>query len=155
MRELARRGASDFSAWSGFRPRFGDFESWFGDLDRLFAGAVPRVDLAPSHAPQLVMHRTEEGYRITADLPGFSEGDVKLDVHNGVLTLSGERTTGNWQDHTAVRRERSSMKFSASIRLPEDADAGNVTGKLAHGVLTITAAQRPEVKPRQIKITAT
>jgi HSP20 family protein len=105
--------------------------------------------------PQLHVSRTDEGYRVTADLPGFAEGDVKLDAHAGVLTLSGQRTTGNWEEHAAVRRERSSMRFATSVRLPEDANIDTVAGKLTDGVLTISISHKPEVKPRQIKIQAT
>lgn len=154
MRDLAKRSVSDFGVWPSLRPQFGELSSWFGDWDKLFGAPMVRADNAKSHVPQLVMDRTDDGYRVTADLPGFSENDVKLDVHAGVLTLSGQRTTGNWEEHNAVRRERSSMRFSASVRLPEDADVGSVTGKLSDGVLTISIAHRPEVKPRQIKIQA-
>lgn len=42
---------------------------------------------------QLDFHETDNGYEMTADLPGMSKDDITVDVDNesGVLTVSGER----------------------------------------------------------------
>jgi HSP20 family protein len=125
---------------------FGDFERWFQDMDRMFShrheGGVPRVTSS----------RTPSGYVFHADLPGFEENDVKIDVHNNVLTLTGERNKGEWKEYQARRCERSGLKFTTSLRLPEDVDTDNVSASLKNGVLTVSLAQRPEVKPRQISV---
>ena len=146
MYSLTKRFDRDFGKLSEFGPLLGDFERWFHDMDRLM---VPRSD---SGLPRMTTVKTDDGYVVNTDLPGFSENDIRLDVHNGVLTLSGERNLGNWEDHKASRRERSSLKFSTSLRLPEDVDTAKVTANLKDGVLTVTLSHRPEVKPRQIQV---
>ncbi len=147
MYALSKRFDRDFAKLSEFRPMFGELDRWFSDMDRFFTEGM-----AANSAPHLTSVKTDGGYEVRADLPGFEEDQVKLDVHNGVLTLSGERQTGNWDDHKATRRERGSLKFSTSLRLPEDVDTEKVSATLKDGVLTVALAQREEVKPRQIKV---
>lgn len=147
MYSLTKRFDRDFGRLSEFGPLFGDFERWFRELD---GSMYPRGE---SSVPRMTTTRTDNGYVIHTDLPGFSDNDVKLDVHNNVLTLSGERQLGNWEEHKASRRERSTLKFSSSLRLPEDVDTEKVGATLKDGVLTVTISHKPEVKPRQIQIT--
>jgi HSP20 family protein len=57
---------------------------------------------------------------VTFDLPGLQKEDVSIDVHNNVLTVSGEnnasseRTEGGY-----VVRERRYGKFTRSLSLPQ------------------------------------
>ena len=68
------------------------------------------------------MDLVEEGdhYVLRADLPGVSEDDVKVELEDSVLTISGERTSEHEQRKEGYYRvERASGAFSRSLALPE------------------------------------
>ena len=63
----------------------------------------------------------------TFELPGLSKDKVKLDVHNGNLTVSGSVSESTERDeHPYVIRERRSGRFSRTIKLPEGTDVSSL-----------------------------
>merc|ERR1711879_1083709 len=69
---------------------------------------------------------TREGefaYHIDVDLPGVNKKDIKVDIHKGVLTISGERKTKNEiKEEEYYKVETSFGKFSRGFTLPDNAD---------------------------------
>ena len=68
------------------------------------------------------VHEDEKTNTVTAsfELPGLKKEDVNIDVHNNVLTISGETKLSTEHDeHDYVVRERRFGKFSRSIPLPQ------------------------------------
>jgi HSP20 family protein len=122
------------------------------DLNRMLDRVVKR-DAA--WAPAVDMKRIGEEIVATVDLPGVAEADIKIEVVEGVLSVSGERseekdeTEGDW-----YHRERSFGAFSRRFTLPAGVDPGKITAQFADGELEIRmpAVARPE--PRQIPIVA-
>jgi HSP20 family protein len=129
---------------------FPNFGRALADFDRLFRELEQRPGFAGT--PEVRTKNTSEGYQLTADLPGLTQADVRLEVHRGVLTLSAERKTTAPEGYRAHRRERRGYQFSRSFTLPEDADVERVEAAMKNGVLTVTVAKRAEVKPRQIPV---
>ena len=125
---------------------FQDFERLFGEFDSMLQYE------SFERFPKIRSAATEQGYQVTTELPGATQEDIKVDVHNGVLTISGERKVAVPEGYRATRRERSPVKFSRSIRLPEDVDDGQIAATMKDGVLTLTLPKRPEVKPRAIPV---
>lgn len=84
----------------------------------------------------------DDHYRITVELPGVDEKDMDLTVHDGVLTVQGEkRTEREEKGDTWYFSERQYGSFSRSFRLPPDADEAGVTADLKDGVLIITVGK--------------
>ena len=108
---------------------------------------LPKVDVA----------ETEEGIELTADLPGFDEKDVSLDIHEGVLTIKAEHKDEREekdekkQYHLIERRQGS---FLRRFALPFEADAVKAEAHLEKGVLKVSVPRlaSPEKKPRQIPV---
>lgn len=131
----------------GRNPRlFGDFERLFGDLDAWFR---PESSLG---SPRIQSSTTAEGYQLSVDLPGLGDADVHVDLHEGVLTISGERAVNPPEGFRATRRERGTLKFSHRVRLPKDVDEASVGASMKDGVLSVKLPRRPETKPRQIPV---
>ena len=105
---------------------------------------VPRVNLFDAGAELVV----------EADVPGLSEKDLTITLHEGVLTLAGERKIAAPEGYEARRQERASYKFSRSLALPAKVDAEKTTAVVKDGVLTVTLAKAPEARPRQISVKA-
>jgi len=125
---------------------FDDFERLLGDFDSLYQRQ------ALERAPTIESRATDDGYEVTASLPGATDADVKVDVHNGVLTISGERKVQAPEGYRATRRERGTIKFSRSLHLPDDVNGEGIKAAMKDGVLRLTLPRRPEVKPRQIPV---
>ena len=93
-------------------------------------------------------------YRICVELPGVAQEDVTLAVHNGYVTLKGEK-----REHSEQKgedwyfSERSFGTFSRSFRLPSDADGDAAEANLKDGVLTIDVPKvKSEAKSKSVKI---
>lgn len=103
--------------------------------------------------PAMDAYRTDKGTIIRLDVPGFASDDVNVSVHEGVLTLSGSRSSeaeveeGNW-----IRRERSSSTFERSVMLPKGVDVDSITAAVNNGVLEVTVPHPAERQPRQINV---
>lgn len=94
-------------------------------------------------APAAEASGVKEGYRITVELPGVAEKDVQLAVHEGLVTLTGEKRTGHEeQGETWYFSERQYGSFSRSFRLPPDADEARVEARMKDGVLTVTVPRK-------------
>ena len=97
----------------------------------------------------------EEGdhYVLRADVPGVSEDDVKVELEDDVLTISGERKSEREQRKNGYYRiERASGRFARSLTLPEGVDADSIKARFENGVLEVTIPKPPERKPRRVAI---
>jgi len=71
---------------------------------------------------RLDIHHDEKANTVTAtfDLPGMQKEDVTIDVHNNILTVSGETKVASDRDEEGYTlRERRCGKFSRSMSLPQ------------------------------------
>jgi len=104
-------------------------------------------------APPVDINENEDAFIVTAELPGTKPGDVQVEVHDGVLTLRGEKKSERKSENEHARYvERSFGAFSRAFRLPENADADKVEAGYSEGVLTLTIGKRAEAKPRTVEI---
>ena len=104
---------------------------------------IPPVDIAEERDRILLM----------AELPGFKEDEIQIQMEGNVLTLRGERKFEEEKhDRNYHRVERSYGQFVRSFTLPNNVDRENIEAKFDGGVLQIELPKREEAKPRQIPI---
>jgi len=133
-------------ASAGLMPAFGD------DIDRAMSGGVA-ADQA-IWAPQVETFCRGDKLVIRADLPGIGKDDVKVEVEDGVLAISGERHEEHEEDRDDFyRSERTYGRFYRAIPLPEGADESQCDASFKDGVLEVTLpAPKRERKARQIQV---
>ena len=103
--------------------------------------------------PAMDLVETEDHFVLRADLPGMSEEDIKIEVEDGTLTVSGERKAEHEQrDEGYYRVERAFGSFSRSLTLPKGVDPEGVTASFDRGVLEVRVPKPEERKPRRIEI---
>lgn len=108
---------------------------------------------ATAFAPAFEVKETSEAYILKADLPGVTEAELEIAVHNNVLTVSGSRVAEERKDgESFTLYERQFGSFSRSFALPDLADGERVEAKLDSGVLTLSIAKKAEAKPRKIAL---
>lgn len=106
------------------------------------------VSLAKWH-PAVDFRDTEEAYIVTADLPGVSRENLKVQSAGNVLTISGERKSERSEDGSS---ERAYGKFVRSFTMPSAVDSEHISAELKDGVLTVTLPKSESAKPRQIAV---
>jgi HSP20 family protein len=104
-------------------------------------------------APAFEVKETPDAFVVTADVPGVSDADLDIAVHDRVLTVSGTRQSEARKEENAYAlHERQYGAFTRSFALPDTADGEHVDAKLERGVLTLTISKKAEAKPRKIAI---
>jgi HSP20 family protein len=103
--------------------------------------------------PAMDLVENEHDFVLRADLPGISEGDLKIEFQDNVLTVSGERKAEHEERREGYYRiERSSGSFSRSLTLPEGVDPEAVTASFDRGVLEVHVPKPQARKPQRIEI---
>src|SRR5262245_56596817 len=93
------------------------------NLDRLLSApfeAVVRDTAEWVDAPLLDLHENENNYVVKLEIPGVDRKDIKLEINDGVLTISGERKAEKVTDGTEVhRQERFYGRFERRLQVPK------------------------------------
>lgn len=108
-----------------------------------------------SFTPSVNTREGEYAYHVEVDLPGVKKEDIEINVHDNVVTLSGERNIRNeLKEDDYYKVESEYGKFERSFSLPENADVENIHAETTDGVLEIIIPklQSSEDKPRKIEI---
>jgi HSP20 family protein len=131
------------------------FEDFFAPVSgerRAFAGQPASVAQAILR-PNIDIHETEQAYQVSAELPGLSEKDIELNLHDNALTLSGEKKSEHEQNEGGRRyAERSYGRFERTIPFPTEVDADRVDAVFRNGVLTITLPKNEQARDKTRKI---
>ena len=133
-----------------------DFASLQTDVNRLFNSFFDRESRGTgtrSWVPPMDLVETEDQYVLTADLPGLSEEDVKIELEDRVLWISGERKIEHEiKGENYYRLERGAGSFSRTVSLPEGVDPQKVKARFENGVLEVRIDKPEERKPQRISI---
>lgn len=115
----------------------GETESaWYPGLMGPLRGL--KQQLADFFSPQADAAATSDTYEINIELPGVSSDDIELDVHDGMLSIKGEKHSEHEEKgKTFFFSERSFGSFQRSFRLPTDTDPDKIDAEFKNGVLTI------------------
>jgi HSP20 family protein len=91
--------------------------------------------------------------RVTAELPGVSDGDVEVTLDDDMLIIAGEKRQEEEVDQGGMRLvERAFGRFRRAIQLPFAPDPNQVAAQFRDGVLTITIPKNAEQQSRQRQI---
>ena len=118
------------------------FWSNFGRSGQLFSGWSPALDL----------YQSADNLIAVIELPGMRKEEIEISLHDGTLTISGERKRGSNNGEKSERTERYVGTFRRSITLPARVDASKVTATYRDGILTVTLPKAEEAKPKQIQV---
>ena len=130
-------------------------EPFTREIDRVFDAFFGQTDQARRWVPPVDLVEAEDHFVLRADLPGLREGDVNIEVQDGMLTISGERKAEHEQRERGwYRIERSFGSFNRSLTLPDGVDPDRIAASFSDGVLEVRIPKPDERKPRRISISS-
>ena len=128
------------------------------DFDQLARRFFPLESLETSFArsawePTVDISETNNKYVVTAELPGLSKDEVKVNYEDGVLTIHGEKKQEKEEKgETFHRVERSYGNFERSFRLPAHIQAEKAEATFKNGVLILALPKTEQARPKEIPI---
>jgi HSP20 family protein len=132
QQEMSRLFGSSFDSQAGRPPNGAGLRRW-----------IPATDLV----------ERDDRYLLRSDLPGVEERDVKIELEDNVLTVSGQRSSEHEQRKDGYRRvERSFGSFSRSLRLPDGVDPEQIHASFERGVLEVSIPKPEQREPHRVAI---
>jgi HSP20 family protein len=130
------RRSEPFSLLSNFES---DIDRWFGE-DWFGIDALRDRDItAGNWTPAVDVEEKDGKYILRADLPGVKKEDIHVQLKDGYLTLSGERTMEHEEKKKNYQRvERSYGSFERSFRVPDGVKEKDIHARYKNGILELT-----------------
>jgi HSP20 family protein len=148
---LIRYQAPELNPWTAFER----LPSLRDELNRLFDFTLPVRDsgLFSGWTPALDVYDEKDNFVVKTELPGMKKEDIEITMHEGTLTISGERKNEReTKEGETFRSERYFGRFQRSVTLPAVVDANAVKATYKDGVLTIDLPKSEEAKPKHIAV---
>jgi HSP20 family protein len=102
-------------------------------------------------APAVDLCETADALIVTAELPGLSREQVRIEVQDGRITLQGRRDARvPCEQYHQV--ERGHGEFSRTFALPSSVEVERISADLRDGVLTIVIPKAADRSPRRVDV---
>lgn len=136
--------------WEPFR----ELAQLQGDMGRLVNGLLNGQSTGPqTWVPAIDVWETDSEIVYAFDLPGMSEDDISIEVHDDTLTVSGERQKAmEERGDRFYRFERRYGSFARAVGLPAGIDDAKIAASYVNGVLEVRVPKPEEAKPRRIQL---
>lgn len=153
MSSLTRWQRPSLTTWPGFA-RLTDLRE---EIDRLFEAPLAELtrtsQLLSGWTPAIDLYEDKDNFFVKAELPGMKKEDIDISLHDGSLSISGERKTDTTHQNDEVyRSERFFGRFQRTIGLPAPVATDKVTAQYRDGILTVTLPKTEEAKPKHIDV---
>jgi len=150
---LIRYQSPELSTWTPFDR----LASLRDEMNRLFDFSSPTLSresgLFSNWAPALDVSHDKEFVYVRAELPGMKKEDIDISLHNGMLSISGERKhEDESKEGENYRSERFFGRFNRSVALPTKVDLSKVKASYKDGVLQVKLPKAEDAKPKQIQV---
>ena len=132
-------------------PRLGSGWHW-PEFDAIEKFDMPKRLVTARNLPKVGFGEMDDGYELTAELPGMGEEDVECTLSGNMLTVKGEKQDVKEEEKKGYYlKERHYGSFMRNFTLPEDVDSDEMEATVADGVLRVFMP-KCEKKPQSRKI---
>lgn len=118
------------------------------------AGHPEQTRPGPVHLPVVDIFEDDNRITILADMPGVTTQELKIDLRENVLTLSGHVPNSESATETNLLREYQPGTYFRQFTLSEVIDQSKIDARLSQGVLRLELPKVERAKPRQITVKA-
>jgi HSP20 family protein len=127
--------------------------TFFGRPMTPTAGDKEETMAVAQWSPLVDITEDEKEYVVKAEIPEMKKEDIKLNVHDDVLTITGERKYEKEEKGKKYHRvERAYGSFMRSFTLPDDADGSKISAEYKDGVLKVHLPKSEKAKPKAIEV---
>jgi HSP20 family protein len=153
MNSLTRWQRPELSTW----PAFGRLTDLRDEIDRLFESPLTELahtsNLLSGWNPALDLYEDKDNLYVKVELPGMKRQEIDVSLHEGSLSISGERKSEQkHEDAEVYRAERFFGRFQRTVTLPTPVAADKVKAQYKDGILNITLPKTEEAKPKHIDV---
>ena len=153
MNSLTRWQRPELSTWPGF----GRLTDLRDEIDRLFESPLTELarssNLLSGWNPALDLYEDKDNLYVKVELPGMKREEIDVSLHEGSLSISGERKSEQkHEDAEVYRAERFFGRFQRTVALPTPVAAEKVKAQYKDGILNITLPKTEEAKPKHIDV---
>ena len=153
MNSLTRWQRPELTTWPGY----GRLTDLRDEIDRLFESPLTEwaraSNLLSGWTPALDIYEDKDNLFVKVELPGMKREDIDVSLHEGSLSVSGERKSEQkHEDADTYRAERFFGRFQRTVTLPTPVAADKVKAEYRDGILTVTLPKTEEAKPKQINV---
>jgi HSP20 family protein len=151
--KLMRFQGPVLSSW----PTFGRLSDLREEIDRLFEAPLSELGRTASvfggWTPAIDVFEDKDHVVVKAELAGMRKEDIEVTLHEGTLSIAGERKTEKKVEEAGLyRSERFFGRFQRTITLPAPVAGEKVKAEYKDGILTVTLPKTEEAKPKQIDV---
>ena len=127
------------------------------EIDRLFDAPLAELtrnsQLWSGWTPALDVYEEKDELIVKAELPGMKRENIEVSLHDGTLSISGERRGGDTYEKAEVyRSERFFGRFQRTVTLPTPVAFDKVKAEYKDGILTVHLPKTEEAKPKHIDV---
>jgi HSP20 family protein len=124
---------------------------WWSDMFEPLRHAGERV--ADWFSPRSDASAGDNSYEINVELPGVKEDDIEVELHDGVLSVRGEKKHERREEREGYFfSERQYGRFQRTFRLPPDAAEEGITASFRDGILTVSVPKSEPAEPPSRRI---
>ena len=140
-----------------FDPFFEEIVPLRNKVDRIFNKffdvAEEPILTTAKWAPVADVMETKDAFIVRAELPGFEEKEINVEIENNMLTLKGERKLETKVEEKDYRRlERNYGQFMRTFTLPPNVVTDKITAAYVNGVIEVIVPKKEEAKPKKITL---
>jgi HSP20 family protein len=141
---------------------FVELEDVSKQLNRIFNKFPARIEpgrellTMADWQPRVDITETDTAYLIKGEIPGVNKEDIKVNIENGMITMSGERKQEKEEKNKKFHRiERSYGSFMRSFRVPDNVDESAIKAEVKDGMLSVTMPKSAQAKAKSTNVPVT
>ncbi|HXG93199.1 MAG TPA: Hsp20/alpha crystallin family protein [Blastocatellia bacterium] len=122
-------------------------------FDESFGKTLREEAALSAWTPAVDVYEDENAFLIKVELPEVSREDVKVNLDDNTLSITGERRLENEEKRDGYHRvERAYGQFYRSFTLPSNVNTEAINAQFKDGVLRLSIPKKEEAKPKQIEV---
>jgi len=142
-----------WSPWKELEEMEKRLSTLFGRAPMSGGGEKKEAISVTEWSPLVDITEDDKEYVVKAEIPEMKKEDIKINVHDDVLTVSGERRYEKDEKGKKFHRvERAYGSFMRSFALPEDADGSKISAEYKDGMLKVHLPKSEQAQKKAIEV---
>jgi HSP20 family protein len=132
-----------------------NFEREFDRLRRQMDDVFGRIGMGTGAGfPAMNIYDEGDHILVAMQAPGVEKGDLKVELRESALSVTGSRKPAEYPDSMVLRDECDYGEFKRSVRIPVKVQQDGIEAGLKNGILTIKMPKSEESLSKSIAINA-